>query len=181
MLTPTSSLLHIFSSLIQAHSVALTKHYCNFGWQYNTTELKINEKKFSRNSANFSPKIIENKLQVCDFSRYFSCKGKKLCHQMQLYWWQFWALYNSIFFGRICIIIKLSRHSDPPNLMCCLLLSWLLSDSPDLSWNSENKEKIAYLKHFFCDLRVKFYIIITLCYPIMSLPVSPLNTPCANL
>ena len=35
------------------------------------------------------------------------------------------------------------------------LLTFLL-DSSDVSWNSENKEKIAYLlKVFFCDLSEK--------------------------
>ena len=36
---------------------------------------------------------------------------------------------------------------ESPDLMCCLLLSGFLSDCPNLSWRSEDKEKIAYLKY----------------------------------
>ena len=34
----------------------------------------------------------ENKSEICNFSRYFSRKGKKIQSKMQLYWSQFWAL-----------------------------------------------------------------------------------------
>ena len=37
------------------------------------------------------------------------------------------------------------RDSNPPDLMCCLPLSGFLSDSPDLSQSSENKEKFPIL------------------------------------
>ena len=47
-----------------------------------------------------------------------------------------------------------------PFFMCCLPLSRFLSDSPDLSWNSENKEKNCLSE---CKT-----LCITLAYPIMS-------------
>ena len=61
---------------------------------------------------------------------------------------------------------------ESPAFMCYLPPTRFLLDSPDLSWNSENKGKIAYLKHFLAILVWK----ITLFYPITPHQVSPLNT-----
>ena len=67
------------------------------------------------------------------------------------------------------------RDSNPLDLICCLQLSQFLSDSTYLSL-TENNGKIAYLlKVLFLQSKCKT-LRITLSFPVMSRPVSSLNT-----
>ena len=66
------------------------------------------------------------------------------------------------------------RDSNLLDLICCLLLSWFLSDSTYLSLTSENKGKNCLSSVLFLRSKCK-RLHITLSFPAMSGPVSPLN------
>lgn len=66
-----------------------------------------------------------------------------------------------------------NRDSNPPDLTCCLPLSWFVLDSPDLFWK-QGKQLLILRIFLWCECET---LCITLSYPILFLSKSLHWTP----
>ena len=115
------------------------------------------------------------------YDYYFSYTDNILHSKRLTYWKYIYCLFFPLFRRKKkpkkyiflkCRPLWKNRDSNPPDLTCCLPLSWFVLDSPDLFWK-QGKQLLILRSFLWCECET---LCITLSYPIISLQVSPLNT-----